>query len=106
MKYRLEEIYTMLQFTRLATTCWKLETRNELVNFFATNKKLDNNDMVKGQIRDNLNMWESIMRSDKKEMLANGLVFIGKSYFGLAEPAEPSQGLCPYTSKVPPDLTE
>ena len=67
MKYRLEEIYTMLQFSRLATSCWKLETRNELVNFFATNKKLHNNEMVKGQMNDILSMCENMIRSDKRK---------------------------------------
>ena len=38
-------------------------------------------------------------------MLANGLVFIGKPIFGLAEPAEPSQGFRPCNPRVPPDLT-
>ena len=61
MKYRLEEIYTMLQFSRLATTCWKLETRNELVNFFATNKKLHNNELVKGQMNNVLRICESMI---------------------------------------------
>ena len=68
MKYRLEEIYTMLQFSRLATTCWKLETKNGLVSFFATNKKLhNNNEMVNGQMRDNMNLCENVMRSDKSK---------------------------------------
>ena len=34
-------------------------------------------------------------------MLANGLVFIGKDIFGLAEPAEPSTGFRPLCSRVP-----
>ena len=55
-------------------------------------------------MNDILNMCENMMRSDKGKMLANGLVFIGKSFFGLAEPAEPSPGFRPYTPRVPPEL--
>ena len=57
-------------------------------------------------MNDNLNVCENIMRSDKRKMLANGLVFIGKVQFGLAEPAEPSQGFRPCIPRVPPDLTD
>ena len=49
-------------------------------------------------------MCESIMRSDKEKMLANGLVFIAKSFFGLAEPAEPSPGFRPCNPRVSPVL--
>ena len=40
---------------------------------------------------------ENIYGSDKEQMLANGLVFIGKQSFVLAEPAEPSPGFRPCT---------
>ena len=54
-------------------------------------------------MNDIMNMCENMIRSDKGKMLANGLVFIGKVYFGLAEP---SQGFRPCIPGVPPDLTE